>query len=61
MNLIPTQRDIDYAMKISEAVEAAAESARCKLSVRQIMLLRGQLCVWLPKMADDVRKNPNPQ
>lgn len=43
-------------MRVSENIEEICEKAKCKLSARQVMLMRGALMVWLPKLQDEANR-----
>lgn len=43
-------KTIRQVMRVSESLEETMRKAKCPLTESQIMILRGSLMVWLPKV-----------
>lgn len=43
---------IDRVMEVSDSLEAMMIKGDCPMSDRQLLLLRGALMVWIPKLED---------
>lgn len=48
--------EVRDTMRVSESLENCMTAAKCPLSDRQILLLRGQLMVWIPKLQDEANR-----